>query len=80
MEMATRKSCRTHPINRFFWQDGDRSGYNHPNTFKSVKNVEVNGLVEGDQGSIHSVDFTQEDLSLLLPLVGRDTGCETSQA
>jgi hypothetical protein len=53
--------------NRFFWQDGVALVTTH-NVFKSVKFIEVNGLVEGDTGSIFSVDFTQEDLSLLLPL------------
>jgi hypothetical protein len=55
------------PSTRFFWQDGIALATTQ-NTFKSLKNVEVNGLVDGDQGSIHTVDFTQEDLSLLLPL------------
>jgi hypothetical protein len=55
------------PPNRFFWQGGMALATTR-NIFKSIKSVDVNGLVEGDQGWIASVDFTKEDLSLLLPL------------
>jgi hypothetical protein len=53
--------------NRFLWQGGVALATTK-HIFKSIKSVEVNGLVEGDQGWITSVDFAQEDLSLLLPL------------
>jgi len=53
--------------NQFFWQDGAALATTK-NAFKSIKKIEVHGLVEGEQGKITSFDFTQEDLSLLLPL------------
>jgi hypothetical protein len=53
--------------NRFFWQGGVALA-SVQNLFKSIKSIEVNGLAEGEQGSLVSIDYTHEDLSLFLPL------------
>ncbi len=55
------------PAGRFFWVEG--SGYaTSAALYRKLKRVEVSGLLEGDTGTVASVDYTQEDLSLLLPL------------
>jgi hypothetical protein len=36
--------------------------------FDSVEKIIVQGLVKGDQGKISAIDYTKEDISLLIPL------------
>ncbi len=55
------------PASRFFWIDGSGHATSEA-LYRKLNRVEVRGLVEGDTGTIASIDYTQEDLSLLLPL------------
>jgi hypothetical protein len=55
------------PSTRFFWQDGTALVTTQA-VFKAIKSIEINGFADGDIGWLYSVDYTQEDLSLLLPL------------
>ncbi len=55
------------PAGRFFWVEGSGHATSEA-LYRKLHRVEVNGLSEGDTGTIASVDYTQEDLSLLLPL------------
>ncbi|MEN4098355.1 MAG: hypothetical protein ROW52_00405, partial [Anaerolineaceae bacterium] len=46
------------PANRFYWQNGN-AYVTTQSVFKSIKSVQINGLIEGDEGWITSPDYTQ---------------------
>ncbi|NMC80725.1 MAG: hypothetical protein GYA59_15295, partial [Chloroflexi bacterium] len=53
--------------NRFSWYHG-QACYTTQALFQSVAHVEVQGFGKADQGSLKRIDYTQEDIGLLLPL------------
>ncbi len=55
------------PAGRFFWADGIGHATSEA-LYRKLKRVDVSGLTEGDHGTVASIDYTQEDISLLLPL------------
>ena len=55
------------PLRRFYLINGIGRSTTY-NLFDSVEKIIVQGLVKGDHGRISAVDFTVEDISLLLPL------------
>ncbi len=55
------------PAGRFFWANGIGHATSE-GLYRKLKRVEVAGLTDGDCGTIASIDYTLEDISLLLPL------------
>jgi hypothetical protein len=51
-----------------------------PKTFTSLKSVEVNGLVDGDHGSIHQSIFHSRRPFTAAPTVGRNPESKTGQS
>lgn len=55
------------PLRRFYLVNGIGRATTDK-LFDSVEKIVVQGLVKGDQGRISAIDYTKEDISLLLPL------------
>lgn len=55
------------PAGRFFWAEGSAFATSET-LFRTLQTVEVSGMPEGGLGAASSIDYTQEDVSLLLPL------------
>ncbi len=55
------------PADSFLWVSNQAS-LSTRNAFTSVERVEVNGVSPEDQVSIITIDYSQEDITLLLPL------------
>jgi len=55
------------PSGRLAWSGGNAT-YTTQNKFLKIKKVDIQGISKGDEGIISTIDFTDEDLSLFLPL------------
>jgi hypothetical protein len=55
------------PLRRFYLINGIGRSTTYK-LFDSVEKIIAQGLVKGDQGKISAIDYTKEDISLLLPL------------
>ena len=55
------------PLRRFYLVNGIGRSTTYQ-LFDSIEKIVVQGLVKGDQSRISAIDYTKEDISLLLPL------------
>ena len=62
-----RKVSETISFGQLHWANGKATCTTH-NTFMQLDEVNIRGLSADDTGTLAAIDYTQEDISLLLPL------------